>query len=87
MYYLMWDENSISGLSEYKGCVVLYTEVSSVGEVLREIGLNNSGKVCHRFPSLDEERGLFDNQKIEPSSLKNDIAEDQFFEIWGKVAQ
>ncbi len=82
MYYMKWDEQSISGLANYKGCVVLYIEVTPAGEVQREIGLNCKGEVRHRFPSLNDERGLFDNQRIDLSSLKNDISKREFFELW-----
>lgn len=84
MFYMKWDEQSISGLAKHKGCVVLYTEVSPSGLVQREIGLKENGWVKHRFPSLYEKRGLFDNQLVDATSLKNDISEKEFNELWEK---
>lgn len=65
-YYCLTEEG-IHLLQEYFGIHKLYIEVSSDGAPKREVGVDHSGKVIHRFPgtlnSL-ERYGILEGQPI-----------------------
>ncbi len=85
MYYRKWTEDDLQGLKSIGGLVTLYTEIDSEGNVRRELGLDETGKVIHRFPSSlfpHGQYGLFDNQKVSVSGLTLSTARDEFERLW-----
>lgn len=85
MYYYKWSEKEIQQLQSVGGMVNLYTEIDPDGNVRREIGLNQSGKVIHKFPSNlypNGRYGLFDNQKVIVTDRSSTIAKDEFEKLW-----
>lgn len=88
MHYRKWDERDIEGLYESEGILIVYTEIDNIGNVVGEIGLNDSGKVVHKFPSALYPRGtygLFDNQRVDVSSLsptESSRQEKEFKKLW-----
>lgn len=84
MYYISWDSQSIEGLGKSIGCAILYTEVDQSGRVLREIGVDEEGWIVHCAPSSRNAHGLFDNQMIDKTSLRNDISEQEFLRLWAR---
>lgn len=64
--YLTWTERDIAGLRKTWGLSRIFTEIDAQGAVSREIGLNESGDVVHRYPGLPSraEYGVFDTAKI-----------------------
>jgi hypothetical protein len=85
MYYRKWTEDDIERLSEDEGIVILYTEIDLDGNVRREIGLNNEGKVIHKCPSelyRYGTYGLFDNQKVLITESRSLIKKEEFERLW-----
>lgn len=63
---VIWTEADISGLAETWGLSRILTEVDEQGEVIRELGYDQSGKTVHRYPDEPPRatRGVFDLAKI-----------------------
>lgn len=81
MHYLSWTEHDIEGLTTL-GVARLLTEIDDHGRVLREIGLDAEGSVVHRAPSLDGNRGLFDNQLVSVGDLRSQLSREEFEMAW-----
>ncbi len=87
MHYCKWNEQELKGLKSINDMVILYAEIDSDGKVRREIGLNQSGKVVHKFPSVSRQHGtygLFDNQIVQLSIRDSGITKDEFEKLWEK---
>jgi len=56
--------------------------VDSEGRVVREIGLNERQKLVHKSPTQSNPYGLFDNQVIETTNLRNDLTKEEFESLW-----
>jgi hypothetical protein len=87
MNYCKWNMDEIKGLESISGIVVLYTEVNRDGSVSREIGIDKSGRVVHKFPSTafqQGEYGIFDNQKVEISQNTPTITRTEFEKAWSE---
>jgi len=85
MLYIRWTEQDIAELSAFSEITILYTEINDEGEVLKEIGLNNEGKIIHKSPSTGYpygEYGIFDNQKVAISGRKSNFSKDEFYQLW-----
>ena len=62
MRYFKWEEKDVQGLNS-DGISCVYTEVNEDGRVVREIGIDMSGKISHKWPSSNSKfgkYGLFD---------------------------
>ena len=66
----------------------LATEVAPFcGRVCREVGVNETEEIVHRFPSRGlPKRGvwLFDVQTIETTGLESNISREVFESLWGQ---
>jgi hypothetical protein len=62
--YIRWTRADIEELPFAK----LLTEISPVGVVLRELGLNGDHEIVHRAPTVTN-RGMFDNQVVSLATL------------------
>lgn len=87
MYYCKWTEADVKGLRSSDGIVILYAEIGADNIVRREIGINESGEVVHKFPA-DLYRygkyGLFDNQRVVISDSSPLIPKEEFEQFWNK---
>jgi hypothetical protein len=88
MYYLKYTSEEDKGLRSF-GIAEYFIEVGADGFVLREIGFDESGKVVHRFPGQKKffkygERGFYDLQPYEVSTLESDLTKEEFEELWEK---
>ena len=84
-YYCKWGEEDIEGLHSFSQTSILYTESNEQGVVLREIGLDNLGKVTHKYPSSAHPfgfRGLFDTQIVELSGRASKLTKNEFEDLW-----
>ena len=85
MFYVTWDEESITGLSKVvPTCVKVITEVATDGTVKREIGFDANDTEVHRSPSSKSPRGLFDLAPIETKGIKSSMSAQQFQELWAR---
>ncbi len=75
--YVRWTETEITGLPFAE----LLTEISALGVVLREVGLNANHEVVHRAPT-GTSRGLFDNQAVSLAASRNDFEVQYFEQLW-----
>lgn len=86
MYYIKWTPDDIKGMED-EGITALYTEIDSDGNVCREIGLDNLGRIVHMCPA-DSFRlgtyGLFDNQRVDISQRPSNITHEEFERLWNK---
>ena len=85
MFYFKWNEDDLQGLQSVTGMVLLYTEVDSDGNILREIGLDKSGRILHKFPSNSYPHGkygLFDNQRVKVPDLQSTAIKEEFDKLW-----
>jgi hypothetical protein len=88
LYYCKWTENDVEGLRSSDGIVVLFAETNEEGDVLREIGVNEEGKIVHRFPSKFFRyggHGLFDNQNVLISESSPLVTKEEFEYLWHKA--
>ncbi len=85
MFYCKWNESNICGLNHNFGISILFTEIDDEGSVKREVGIDESNNVVHMFPSASFSSGvygIFDNEKVDISSLRSDISKDDFERLW-----
>ena len=84
-YYCRWNEDDIKGLYSTSQISSLYTESNEQGVVLREIGLDDLGKIIHKCPSSAHPfgtRGIFDAQTVELSAKTTNLTKDEFEALW-----
>lgn len=84
MRYARLTEENISGLNGL-GVDTLLAEVLPDGSVSREVGLNQSGAVIHRFPGTGRfgRYGILDIVTLDLKSETDDISQPYFEEIYG----
>ena len=85
MLYIKWTEQDIAELSAFDEIAILYTEIDNEGDVHKEIGLNNDGKLIHKSPSAGYpygEYGIFDNQKVAISDRRSNFSKEEFYKLW-----
>jgi len=76
--FLAWTESDMEGLD----LETLYTEVTTSGLVVREVGLDSNGVVVHKSPSRASPRGYFDLAIISMENLTSDISSQEFEALW-----
>lgn len=84
-YFLKWTQDDIVNLKKDTGIATIFVEVNSKGEVIREVGLDETGMIVHKCPSENYKYGtygIFDLVKLKKTQLRNDLAEAQFEELW-----
>ena len=67
--------------------VELWTEANDDGVVVREVGLDDRGRVVHRMPSEvfpHGTYGLFDMAVVSPEPQAGDPSRGDFDERWGR---
>lgn len=82
MYYLTWADDDAS--ARRTGVRRYFLEVTPDGEVSREIGFDDDGRVVHLSPSSVHkygQYGLFDLTKIR-ASLRSDLSKEEFEKVW-----
>ena len=82
MFYIRWTEKEIVNLSKGEKWEEVLTEIDEDGNVKREIYLDKNGNVVHKAPTENDNYGIFDNQKVLISNLKNDLTQDEFEALW-----
>lgn len=85
MRYIEWQDTDILDLYEEFNVVKIYTEIDDAGIVCREIGIDEHGKIAHKFPSENYQHGrygLFDNQVVECED--EGINKSLFDDLWDK---
>jgi len=85
MRYFKWEEKDVQGLNR-DGISCVYTEVNEDGRVVREIGIDMSGKISHKWPSSNSKfgkYGLFDLAQIDSSNTET-LSGSAFNKAWHK---
>ena len=80
--YIYWGRDELQGLPV--GWSRMVTEIDQNGRVLREVGLDDEGRVVHRAPSAADSHGLFDLMPIDAGPDSDATAEE--FEAWWQAA-
>lgn len=84
-FYKKWTKNEIDYLEKKTGITEIYVEFNEAGEVLREVGLDNQGKIIHKCPSSGYKYGtygIFDLVKLEPKILNDNLNKETFERLW-----
>lgn len=88
MRYIKLNNEFVNFNEFVEGIYEVFIELSSSGEVQREIGINSDSNIIHKFPSDDFEYGkygIFDLAKINLSENDlNELTKDDFEILWKK---
>jgi hypothetical protein len=79
--------NDIIDLRESFSIDLVFVEITNHGKVLREIGVDSSGKIIHKYPSHTHQyghRGIFDLNIFDFESFENEMDEEEFEILWNK---
>ena len=86
-FYRKYTNKDIDGLEKDTSIFTIFVEVASDGRVLREVGLDNDGKIVHKCPSKQYKYGtygVFDLARIDVSNQVNDLSKEEFESLWKK---
>lgn len=89
MRYIEITNKLVDLKSFYPELKKLYVEVNDDGRIFREVGINQNGKIVHKYPSETFEfgdYGIFDLNTIE-SNTKSDIDIKEFEQIWNSYVR
>ncbi len=79
--------NDIIDLRESFSLDLVFVEITNHGKVLREIGVDSSSKIIHKYPSDTHQyghRGIFDLNIFNIESFENEMDEEEFEILWNK---
>ena len=83
MRYTRLTENDLSNLNRL-GVYKLFAEVLADGKVTREVGLDQSGNIVHRFPGKGKfgKYGILDNALLNLGDKGDDISPTDFENLY-----
>jgi hypothetical protein len=86
MEYLRWSEEEVANLRKHRNIHLILLEVDDEGVVTREIGLNETGDIVHAFPTVEDQRGLFDMTPIDLTHVRSNLSSAEFEFHWDRLS-